>query len=113
MQTSNDLGHPLFAIEREGRLARSCGTFSGCNPYLHRGRFAASSVGVETDWFRNCDAWWRGWDVEDARRRSADDSAWPPFAASDFQSSCPEKSALLQSLADREPGIRNLARLAA
>ena len=86
MQSAHEMGQAVTAIEREGTAARTLGTFSGGNPYLQRERFAGSSNSAEAEWLRQCNAWWRGWDLEDARHRSAECGAWPRFAGSGVHS---------------------------
>jgi hypothetical protein len=51
----------------QGSNCRACGETSVRNPYLQPGEMPASTGQDQSTWFRNCDAWWRGWDEQDAR----------------------------------------------
>lgn len=86
--------------EREGQEARTRGVVSGMNPHLAVGRSDGADPAAQQARFRKCNAWWRGWDREDARRRGA-----PLHSVNDDG---PQKSALLRVLADSEPELRNL-----
>jgi hypothetical protein len=54
-----------------GACARSCGETSARNPYLDSDSLPAATGQSPSTWFRNCDAWWKGWDGEDARCRQS------------------------------------------
>ena len=54
-----------------GACSRSCGETSAKNPYLDPLWLPAITGQAFSIWFNNCDAWWRGWDREDARCREA------------------------------------------
>jgi hypothetical protein len=51
----------------QGVSCRACGETSAANPYLRPDAMPAITGQDQATWFRNCDAWWRGWDGEDAR----------------------------------------------
>jgi hypothetical protein len=57
--------------EMEGVLARQHGRTSADNPFLRADGATRTTPEAEIDWFRKCDAWWRGWDREDLRRSRA------------------------------------------
>jgi|NGEPerStandDraft_6_1074524.scaffolds.fasta_scaffold138963_2 hypothetical protein len=54
----------------KGALARSCGISSNENPYVRPEALPPTTGETREVWFRQCDAWWRGWDGEDERRRT-------------------------------------------
>ena len=54
----------------KGALARSCGMSSNENPYVRSDALPPMTGQTREVWFLQCDAWWRGWDGEDERRRA-------------------------------------------
>lgn len=86
----------LREVERcrqQGALDRESGVSSVANPFLERSALPSQSGDTEQNWFDRCDAWWRGWDMEDARRRER----VPHVERS------AEKAALYADLERREP----------
>jgi hypothetical protein len=59
----------------EGTACRAWGKTSVLNPYLRREALPANTGQDQATWFRNCDAWWRGWDAEDERLALAREAA--------------------------------------
>lgn len=53
-----------------GAHARARGDGSDSNPYLAREMMPPASGQAHGAWFAECDAWWRGWDFQDARIRA-------------------------------------------
>jgi len=66
-----DLWQQAAVASSRGACSRSCGETSARNPYLDPLWLPAITGQSFDRWFNNCDAWWRGWDREDARRRDA------------------------------------------
>ena len=60
----------LESCRLEGSIARCHGVSSASNPYLAPEHQPSAGGGSEQSWYLRCDAWWRGWDAEDERRRS-------------------------------------------
>jgi hypothetical protein len=54
-----------------GVLARACGITGAENPYLLRLDVSLLVEAGGPTWLGECNAWWRGWDEEDERRRIA------------------------------------------
>ena len=52
-----------------GALARARGQRSDGNPFLSPEQMTPRTGESHAVWFAKCDAWWRGWDAEDAFRR--------------------------------------------
>jgi hypothetical protein len=59
------------SCEMEGVVARQRGRSSTDNPFLVGDGSPRTTNEDEVNWFRKCDAWWRGWDREDLRRSRA------------------------------------------
>ena len=57
----------------KGSIARTRGDWSNSNPYLAQEMMPPRTGQAHGTWFAACDAWWRGWDTQDAliRKRRA------------------------------------------
>lgn len=78
-----------------GRACRE-GASSAINPYLQRDFMPSQSGVSEQAWFSACEAWWRGWDDEDERRRGLRErqfEATRPLRGSGFERALPEGDA--------------------
>ncbi len=78
----------------EGAAARARGIPSSLNPYLHPNPRAAATSAQQALRLAQCDAWWSGWDQEDARRLDAPKKSI-------------EKRDMLRSLAAQDPSLRD------
>jgi hypothetical protein len=98
------------SMEREGRLARAqTNLCSNSNPYVMLGPAPLATLAAVEAWLWACTAWWRGWDLEDARQAEARRQEPSSLDSVSYQVTGPEKSALLRSLGTREPDLRKLA----